>query len=292
MLHTGSSTHYLTIGIVGIGFVGNALDTVLGQFYRIERYDLEPSKATVADLEQLTEVVDGPIFLAVPTPMQGDGRCDTSRVESIVHRLDACVQSRRQGRRRVVVIKSTVEPGTTARLNTECQYLEVVFNPEFLTEANAVEDFRNQNRIILGGSQPATRAVRQVYETAFPDAVIFETSSDAAELVKYVTNGFLAIKVAFANEVEALCQALGLTYDEVKRMATCDARLGTTHWGVPGLDGRRGFGGSCLPKDLRALMSVALRLGTPAGTMEGAWATNLRVRPERDWEQLKGRAVT
>jgi UDPglucose 6-dehydrogenase len=197
----------------------------------------------------------------------------------------------RQCANRVVVIKSTIPPGTTERLNKGCKHIQVIFNPEFLTEANFIDDFKNQDRIIIGGPRPASTKVRQLFYKAFPKAHIIKTSSTIAEMVKYTTNCFLSTKVSFANEIKQICDKIDIDYDKVTEYATYDDRLGKSHWSVPGPDGKLGFGGSCFPKDINALIDVCYKLGVPAHTLFGAWETNTEVRPERDWEKLKGRAV-
>ena len=111
-------------------------------------------------------------------------------------------------------------------------------------------------------------------------------------MVKYTTNTFLTVKVSFANEIKQICDKVGVDYDKVTEYATYDDRLGYSHWSVPGPDGKYGFGGSCFPKDINALIAVCKKLDIPCETLSGAWDTNLKVRPEKDWEQLKGRAVS
>ena len=122
--------------------------------------------------------------------------------------------------------------------------------------------------------------------------IIIKTDSTVAEMVKYLTNSFLAVKVSFANEIYNICESLNIDYDKVTEYALYDDRLGQSHWAVPGPDGHLGFGGSCFPKDLNALMHLAHVLCIKANTIEGAWNTNLSVRPEKDWELLRGRAVS
>lgn len=242
--------------------------------------------------ERFTDVY----FVAVPTPMLPDGSADTSIVEAVLD--DLSQQPRSHKSCRIAVVKSTCPPGTTERWNRKyaSTALRVIFNPEFLTEANAIDDFKNQDRIVLGGPRPYINVVKQVFEAAFPRVPIWKTSSTTAEMVKYTTNAFLATKVSFANEVSQICEALDdrgldIDYDKVIEYATLDKRLGTSHWKVPGPDGHRGFGGSCFPKDINALMHIARENGVDPMTLDGAWRKNLDVRPERDWEQLKGRAV-
>ena len=208
----------------------------------------------------------------------------------MVNDINETVNSNQDGK--IVAIKSTIPPGTTNRLNKECEHISVIFNPEFLTEANFIEDFRNQSRIIIGGERPATTKLRQVYSLAFPDATIVKTGSKTAEMVKYMTNTFLATKVSFANEMYEICERLGIDYDKVVEYAIYDERLGKSHWAVPGPDGKMGFGGSCFPKDINALIELSKNnLDLWPATLIGAWATNLDVRPEEDWKELKGRAV-
>ena len=111
-------------------------------------------------------------------------------------------------------------------------------------------------------------------------------------MVKYLTNTFLSVKVSFANEIYQLCDGLGIDYDKVVEYATYDERLGKSHWNVPGHDGDFGFGGHCFPKDLKALLHLTKKLGTINNVLSATNETNDSVRKNRDWEDMKGRAVT
>jgi len=279
----------MNIGIVGQGYVGTAVKEVFSKHYEVDTYDLDKDKCSVDYLEDLVELTNI-IFVCVPTPMRKDGSCDTSIVESVVKDINDMVVSRNVSGR-IVAIKSTIPPGTTNRLNKECHNISVIFNPEFLTEANFIDDFKNQNRIIIGGERPSTTKLRQVYSLAFPHAKIVKTGSKTAEMVKYMTNTFLATKVSFANEMKQICDELKIDYDKVVEYSTYDERLGKSHWAVPGPDGKLGFGGSCFPKDLNALIKFADELNIGTWVLRSAWETNLDVRPEKDWRELKGRAV-
>ena len=281
----------MKIGIVGQGYVGTAVKEVFSKHYDVETYDLDKDKCSVDYLEDIVEL-SNIIFICVPTPMKKDGSCDTSIVEAVVKDINDMVVSRNVSGR-IVAIKSTIPPGTTNRLNKACHNISVIFNPEFLTEANFIDDFKNQNRIIIGGERPSTTKLRQVYSLVFPNTPIIKTGSKTAEMVKYMTNTFLATKVSFANEMFEICERLGIDYDKVTEYATYDERLGKSHWAVPGPDGHYGFGGSCFPKDINALIDVAkTKLDLYPHTLIGAWNTNLEVRPEEDWKKLRGRAVT
>lgn len=285
------------IGIVGLGFVGSAIRygwnaNCCGRV-AIHTYDKDPTRQGTCKnlLDLVTSVPRGPVFVCVPTPMFPDGRSDTSIVYSVLSSLDAVARAGDLAPY-PVVIKSTVPPGSTAAWQAEFKSLSLVFNPEFLTEANSVNDFVNQNRIVLGGSGVGLERVAEAYADAFPAVKTVLTDSTTAEMVKYVGNTFLAVKVALANEYYALCQKLGVRYDEMIDAAKLDPRLGTSHWRVPGPDGKKGFSGSCFPKDINALIKIMEDNSVQPHVLKAAWQTNLSVRPERDWEDLKGRAVS
>ena len=283
----------MKIGIVGQGYVGTAVRTVFQKHYKCNTFDIkqECNCNTLGELVTDSDI----IFVCVPTPMNKDRSCNTDIVEDVISDINDAVRIDRLNHNpktdKIVVIKSTVPPGTTERLNEENDNVTVIFNPEFLTEANFIEDFKNQNRIIIGGQRPATTKLRQVYSLVFPNVPIIKTGSMTAEMVKYFTNTFLATKVSFANEMKMICDKLGIDYDKVVEYSIYDERLGKSHWAVPGPDGHYGFGGSCFPKDINALVHICEKMNIPVGVLPSVINTNLIVRPERDWEELKGRAV-
>ena len=274
----------MKIGIVGQGYVGTAVKTVFEKHYKVNTFDLN-GDCTCKSMDELIDNSDI-IFVCVPTPMKKDGSCDTSIVEGVVGDLNALALTR-QCSNRIIAIKSTIPPGTTNRLNKNHEFVSVIFNPEFLTEANFIDDFKNQNRIIIGGERPSTTKLRQVYSLVFPNTPIIKTGSKTAEMVKYMTNTFLATKVSFANEMYQICEGLGIDYDKVVEYSTYDERLGKSHWAVPGPDGKLGFGGSCFPKDINALIHLAGQLDLCPDVLLGVWEKNLEVRPEEDWKELK-----
>ena len=243
----------MRIGIIGQGYVGTAIKVGFEPYYTVETYDkYDGMKSTV----QLTDMVETckVIFVCVPTPMNTDGTCHTDIVESVVKEIDDRVDLANIPKP-TVVIKSTVPPGTTDRLHRKYKGVDVIFNPEFLTEMNFIEDFKNQSRIILGGVRRGTSLLRQVYSKVFPHATIVKTNAKYAETVKYFINCFLGTKVSFANEMKMLCDEIDIDYDKVVEYATYDERLGKSHWAVPGPDGELGFGGHCLPKDISAIVN-------------------------------------
>jgi UDPglucose 6-dehydrogenase len=303
-----------SIGVIGQGFVGGSLTTVFSEKgFTVYTYDITGKQVvggthpvvksgvrfpamSIGEFVSSCESSDdfsGVYFVCLPTPMKEDGSADLSILDDTLDKLSKC------SGQRVAVVKSTIPPGTTENWNRkyEGSGLNVVFNPEFLTEANALNDMRNQNRIVLGGPRPWINNVKQVFQTAFPDVPLVKTSSTTAEMVKYVTNCFLTVKVAFANEMFQICgnlnkNGMDIDYDKVIEYAKYDERLGNSHWSVPGPDGHFGFGGSCFSKDINALIYVSQMLNVDPKIMKAAWQKNLEVRPERDWEKLVGRAVS
>lgn len=270
------------IGIIGQGFVGNAIYQKFKNYFTIHTYDLDESKCN-STKERVLECET--IFVCLPTPMNEDGSCYTGYVEQAIADINEVGKCKR------AVIKSTIPPGTTEKFNLKYKNVSVIFNPEFLTERNAVKDFENQKRIILGGPRPATTHLKRVYSVAFNDVHIIKTGSTHAEFIKYITNCYLANKVSFANEMYQMATKMGLDYDKVLEYALFDERLGTSHWAVKGPDGYAGFGGHCLPKDLNALIAVAEEIGIDPIMMKATREKNDEVRKYRDWENMKGRAV-
>lgn len=303
-----------SFAVIGQGFVGGSLTSVFSERgFEVFVYDKAGKLANGGSLPLLRRGAPAPAdsiaslvheceqkenfsrvyFVCLPTPMFEDGSADLSIVEGVLEQLASSPGER------IAVVKSTVPPGSTQRWNDLYgpRGLHVIFNPEFLTEANALNDMREQNRIILGGPRPWINDVKQIFQRAFPKVPVVKTSSTTAEMVKYLTNNFLTVKVAFANEMAQICEALGssgldIDYDKVVEYAKYDKRLGDSHWSVPGPDGNRGYGGHCFPKDINAMISVAKSVGITPRVLQAAWDKNLEVRSDRDWEKQVGRAVS
>ena len=264
-----------TVGIVGKGFVGGAMYENLKDVFNVLVWDTDASKRNV---EKFDDFVNGSdiIFVCVPTPMRDDGSCNTHIVESVI---DAIGQI---DRRKYVVIKSTVTPGTTELLSKDFQ-MTIGFNPEFLTEANAYNDFRNQRLIVIGADDQGLAAVMTQLYYEFNAKVdnhahVIQRTTKEAELFKYLANCFLATKVIFANEFKALCDKVDVDYGKIAEIAVLDKRLGHTHWRVPGPDGKYGFGGSCFPKDSSALLTYAAEKGAELWLLTEATYINEEAR--------------
>ena len=278
----------MNIGIIGQGFVGNAVFQKFRKYYNVYTYDLQAKLCNATNEEIFVEC--NIIFVCLPTPMNKDGSCYTGLVEAELRDLDEKCRFD-SNKKKTIIIKSTISPGTTAKWNKQFKNLNVVFNPEFLTEANAVSDYENQNRIILGGPRKATTKLKPIFAKVFPKAAIIKTDSTYAEMVKYVTNSFLATKVSFANEMYEICNGLDIDYDKVIEYAQYDDRLGKSHWSVPGPDGDFGYGGHCFPKDVKALIHVAKKLNVTPTILTATDDKNFYVRTDKDWEKMEGRAV-
>jgi len=274
------------IGIVGQGFVGSAVKTSLSKYYSVHTFDTNKEKSCCDSLNELISISDL-IFVCLPTPMKRSGECDISLVEETLSNISKTTHIHQLP----VLIKSTVPPGTCENLSVKYNNLNIIFNPEFLTEANAVEDYMNQKRVILGVGDGDSTGVFGIFNKAFPTATIIKTKRTVAEMVKYVTNCFLSVKVSFANEMYEICDKLGVDYDKVIEYAKYDNRLGYSHWNVPGPDGHFGYGGHCFPKDIAALKYVANKNSIDSIIIDAAIAKNDKVRQERDWEKQIGRAV-
>ena len=273
----------MKIGVIGQGFVGTAVNEGLKPFFKIETFDINKNStcSSVTELSKKSDV----IFVCLPTPMKIDGSCYLDIVEDTLLGLDIIKECK------TIVVKSTIPPGTTEKWNKKFNYIQVVFNPEFLTEANSIEDYKNQNRIIIGGPRPATTKVKRIFTKAFPKVPIIKTGPTTAEMVKYFANCFLATKVSFANEMYQICENLNIDYDKVVEYVKYDERIGNTHLNVPGPDGDFGYGGHCFPKDIGALISLAHDLNVRPRMLTATECKNNDVRTNRDWEKQEGRAI-
>lgn len=272
-------THY-RVGIIGNGFVGESQAFAFSPTAEIRIYDIDPMKAT----HTLEETLDTDfVFVCVPTPMRKDGSQDITYIDKVF-------TSVRPGP--VYIIKSTVLPGTTCKLVEKYPDLDIIFSPEFLTERTAKLDMMTQARIIFGGARELTDKVQDLFSQRFMNRHFIHTDSTTAELIKYMNNTFFATKVSIMNEFKRLSDALGAKWEDAIYGFASDGRIGDSHLHVPGPDGKLGYGGTCFPKDVNALVTLGKEYGVPMNTLEAGWRTNLEVRPEADWNDMVGRAVS
>ena len=278
------------IGIIGNGFVGSAVEFGFSAQTNCDAVVRVYDKNPVKSVHTLNETVNKSdfIFVSVPTPSNDDGSMNVNILESALMDIQ-----RVNKKKNIILIRSTILPGTTTKLQKKFKKLNLVFNPEFLTERSAKFDFINQSRFILGGRKRITARVAELSRWRFGDSIsIIETNFETAELIKYMNNCYFATKVSFMNEMKLIADKSNVDWDLAVDGFVRDGRIGHSHLAVPGPDGRMGFGGSCFPKDIQAMIHFGKNLDVDMNTLLGVWATNLQVRPEKDWEDLKGRAVT
>mgnify|MGYP006143125013 FL=1 len=279
----------MKVGIIGKGFVGSAVQFGFspntGCDAEVRVYDKDPNKS----LNTLEEVVNESdfLFLSVPTPSNEDGTINLDIVDEALSNINEVSK-----RDNVILLRSTMVPGSTNIFQEKYPRLNLVFNPEFLTERSANFDFINQSRYVLGGEKLNVERVAKLYKWRFGQSIsIIQTNSQTAELIKYMNNCFFATKVSFMNEMKLVADKCNVDWNVAVEGFIRDGRIGHSHLDVPGHDGRMGFGGSCFPKDIQAMINLGESLGLKLETLSGAWKTNLNVRPEKDWEKLEGRAV-
>ena len=280
----------MKIGIVGKGFVGSAVQNGFspntGCDAEIRVYDKNPSRS----LHTLEETVNESdfVFISVPTPADIDGKINLTILNDAINDINEVSNNKET----IFLVRSTIVPGTTRKLQQKYPNLRIVFNPEFLTERSANFDFINQTRFILGGNPKSVREVSELFRLRFGHSIsIVETNYETAELIKYMKNTFFATKISFLNDMKLLADKCGAIWGHAVEGFVRDGRIGHSHLNVPGHDGKYGFGGSCFPKDIQALIKYGDEIVVDMGVLKAAWETNLKVRPEKDWEQLKGRAV-
>ena len=216
-----------------------------------------------------------------------DGKLDLSIIDSVFKQISN--QNRRSDN--IFIIKSTVTPGTTDKYIQQYPNLNIIFNPEFLTERAARLDFINSSRIVLGGQEHNLKKVYELYRDRFPFVKIVVTDTKSAEFIKYMCNCFFAAKISFMNEMKQLSDALALDWEDIMNGFISDGRIGNSHLDVPGHDGMLGFGGKCFPKDINAFINYFEQNDIEPTVLKAAWKKNLQVREKTDWNDIEG-AVT
>ncbi len=283
------------IGVIGNGFVGGAVkfgfSPQVGCDAEVRVYDINPSKSTHT-LEETVNKSDF-IFLSVPTPANEDGSININILEDALKNISEV----HDGKDNAVLIRSTVVPGTTWSLQQKYHKLNLLFNPEFLTERSANFDFINQSRFIIGSSEELKNQKKsddlvKLFKYRFGDTIaISQTNYETAEMIKYMSNCFFATKISFMNEMYQVAKNSNVNWEQAVDGFVADGRVGHSHLNVPGHDGKFGFGGSCFPKDIQALINFGETVGVDMEVLSAVWKKNLEVRPEQDWKKLKGRAV-
>jgi UDPglucose 6-dehydrogenase len=306
----------MKISIVGGGYVGLVTGTCFAELgHDVTIIEIDPNKVRAINngitpmyekgLEELLKrnagkrlnactgyesVADsGIVFICVGTPPKKNGSANLSYIESASISIGEAL--RNTSTFCVVVVKSTVPPGTTEKIvrpevlqASGKNEVEIGFamNPEFLREGRAVEDFQHPNRIVIGSSDPrAVNRVVEVYQDIRAPVII--TSLTAAEMIKYTSNAFLATKISFSNEIGNICKNLSIDVYDVMKGVGIDPRIGPLF-----LNAGAGFGGSCFPKDVSALISLAKDNGENPVLLQSVLAVNEQ-QPHRMIELLEKR---
>lgn len=270
------------VGQVGLGFVGGALhESFKKRGIETLVYDKYLNIGSLEDLKDC-EVV----FLCLPTPYVAGHGFDLGPI------LETCKKLTNIGFGNLVAIKSTVEPGVTQKLQDKFP-MKFCHNPEFLTARTALEDFDNQEHIVLGipkviesdedGETPYTKTLKlgELYKRLYPRANISYCTSEESESMKLFVNNFYAMKVQIFNEFRFLCQKTGADYEVVKDLMIKNGWINPMHTLVPGPDGLPSYGGACFPKDTNALLHLMKTLGSPCKVLEATIEERNEMREEK-----------
>lgn len=260
------------IAIVGHGFVGSATDNGFNK--NVKKIIIDPKYGT--NIEDLKKFKPDISFVCVPTPMSKEGNQNSDILKTVISDLS------KHTPKTTIVIKSTVLPSV---LEVLCKNNKnIVYNPEFLREKHATEDFINSEMIILGGDKDLCEQVAQIYKNnscCKTDKYLF-VDAITASLIKYSINTFLATKVVFFNELFSLFNQYETSdsWEDVISSIANDSRIGTSHMNVPGHDGRKGYGGACFPKDTHALFKEAESKKVTLEVLRSAINRNNKIRKE------------
>jgi nucleotide sugar dehydrogenase len=269
----------MKIGVIGNGFVGSAVANGFSK-YDVKVFDKNPDLSKNSLEEVLLQDF---VFVSVPTPMKDamGADCNLSIIQSCFDEI-SLISSKA-----TFIIKSTVPIGTTKKLQSKHHDLNIVHSPEFLTAKFAKEDFLNADRHIVGYTKNKSdgEKVIKLFNTSFPNIRTILMNSDESESVKYIANCFFATKVSFFNEIYTLISKLELDWHSIVEGVMGDRRIGQSHFQVPGHDGDKGFGGTCFPKDINALIKTFEKNGLDPKLLKSAWEVNLDVRSDLDWSR-------
>lgn len=239
----------MKILIIGHGFVGKAVEY---GFASVDKHIVDPKYGNSLDNVSLSDYAY--TFVCVPTPMSDTGAIDHGILDSVMTQL----KGRYRPSNHKIIIKSTVTPDILKLYEDR----GIVYNPEFLREKTAFEDFVNPDFHVFGGLASDTAVVQDLYEqhSSCKKCPSFHVTYTEASLIKYAINSFLATKVAFFNQLFDVAGDAGANYNAIIKVLEQEPRIGSTHLRVPGFDNKRGFGGSCFPKDVNALVNYTHRL--------------------------------
>lgn len=254
----------MKIIIVGHGFVGKAVKNAFKRTHEMIVIDPKYTDNKIKDYMD----ADG-MIVCVNTPSDDKGACDITNLLDVLDQTPLHIP---------VMIKSTVSPDKAKEILEKYPDHSIVFSPEFLRASTAEEDFLNQKYIIIGGDDPLD-FWHLLFKQTLPNLkIIHKCTEQEACLIKYAINSFLAVKVSFFNHIYDVCNSSELDFGVVRQLICQDTRIGTGHSMVPGLDGERGWGGHCFPKDTQALVQYVHSLGQSFDLVETAIEYNNKVK--------------
>lgn len=276
-----SAKNPLKMGIVGHGFVGKAVEYA---FYHpmINHFLVDPKYNT--SIDNLIDWCPQIVFVCAPTPQNSEtGFVDASIVEDAVLKLMHHTPA-------FVIVKSTVTPDIVDRLYNSIDpknFDRFAYNPEFLTEKSACEDFVNAEHHVFGGTDKACDELQQIYDifSSCKSDKYYRMSACEASFVKYATNAFLATKLTFFNQLRDVVDSFDCSYNMITRAMGADDRIGIKHTRVPGPDKKRGFGGACLPKDTMALLKFSETRAKKFDLLENVLTINNNYRKTYDLDE-------
>lgn len=281
--------------VIGLGYVGLTNAAYLAQFHHVIGFDIDYQKLN--DLQQGKDYLDEPgvmvavkrhrhnltfvdavskplsqadiVLIAVPTPEGIEGQANLNLIDGLITPI---IQQSKQSQ--IIVVRSTVPPGTIASLQTIANQhkrddLTFVFVPEFLSLGQAMKEMRMPKRVVIGTHKPAIEPTIRKLFNYHPRVPYVITDPQTAELTKYAANGFLATKISYINEIAQIAESVGANIQTVVKGMAFDPRIGPLFM-QPGI----GFGGNCLPKDLKALKHVAKKHRIPSPILEATLQTN------------------
>lgn len=262
----------MRVGIIGYGFVGKAL--AAGIKNNVEILKIDPVlKTSIIDLKEFDPDI---CFICVPTPMKDDGSQDLTILRKVIDEINEISISA------LVVLKSTVLPNYITSIKHQIPNL--IFNPEFLRERSANKDFLNSKLIVFGGPREQANNLANFYEkhTLCTSTNYQFTDLISASLIKYAINTFLATKVVFFNELNQIFNKSDAddTWDNFINIISIDERIGSSHMQVPGLDDKLGFGGTCFPKDCKALIKYSEEIENPFQLLKKSNQINNQIRKQ------------
>lgn len=256
------------IGVIGMGFVGSAVIESL----RTEYYAVDPAH-NENTIEELVRKWPLCTFVCLPTPTV-NGKCNADVVREVLVDLEA------RNYEGLVILKSTITPDYIAEF--EQLNLKMVYNPEFLRQEHAYTDLTHPKIQVFGGDQEFCQVAERIYYnmTQINTCPTFYTDMQTASLIKYTVNTFLATKVTFMNEMYHLFKTMGTSdsWEEFTQVLEAEGRLGTSHFQVPGPDGKFGFGGACFPKDTAAISAFATKVGANLTVLDHIIEANYQQR--------------